>query len=447
MSKRRILIVDDSFDMLEVLQRQLTSMGYITFQASNVADAKDILKNSEIELLITDLQMPKINGMELVKYAAKHFPDIPALVITGFPSVTGAVEAFKSGALDYVTKPFTTSELKEAVEKHLIKHDSDKTDSELNQLNEFWGIIGKSLGVRDLVDLICKVNNNKVTTLITGESGTGKELVARAIHYSGKFHNAPFVAVNCGAIPENLLESELFGHTKGAFTGANNERDGFFKAAHKGTIFLDEIGNASHAVQTRLLRVIQEKEIIKVGSNTSEKIDVRIIAATNSDLKAMSKSGEFREDLYYRLNVISVPIPPLRDRKEDIPLLASHFLKKFNRELDRNVANSLDKDVIDLFMQHSWPGNIRELENVIQRAIVLCEDKITPNDLPGYLGYAEPKASVNESISLKSLKIVEREYILKVLNAVNNNKTEAAKILGINRKTLREKLKSSNDTK
>ncbi|MEP2771459.1 MAG: sigma-54 dependent transcriptional regulator [Fulvivirga sp.] len=447
MSKRRILIVDDSFDMLEVLQRQLTSMGYITFQASNVADAKDILKNSEIELLITDLQMPKINGMELVKYAAKHFPDIPALVITGFPSISGAVEAFKSGALDYVTKPFTASELQEAVEKHLREQLSVKPDKEVSQVNEQWGIVGKSDGIRDLLDLIYKVNNNKVTTLIMGESGTGKELVARAIHYSGKFKSAPFVAVNCGAIPENLLESELFGHTKGAFTGANNARDGFFKAANTGTIFLDEIGNASHAVQTRLLRVIQEKEITKVGSNTSEKIDVRIIAATNSDLKAMSKSGEFREDLYYRLNVISVPIPPLRERKEDIPLLASHFLKKFNRELDRNVVNSLDKDVIDLLMRHSWPGNIRELENVIQRAIVLCDDKITISHLPQHLGYAEVLATTNEPTSLESLKAVEIAHINKVLKAVNNNKTEAAKILGINRKTLREKLKSSDGTK
>lgn len=442
MDKKRILIVDDSFDMLEVIQRQLSKLKYNTFQASAVQDAIDILEHSDVDLLLTDLQMPVTHGMELVKYSAEHFPQIPVLVITGYPSVSGAVEAVKSGALEYLVKPFTAEELKKAVENTLQQHHgSEKTTStqKITRSINNWGIIGQSEGIHELLELIQRINNNKVTTLITGESGTGKELVARAIHYSGNNSKAPFIAVNCGAIPENLLESELFGFTKGAFTGAHETRPGFFQAADGGTIFLDEIGNASPAVQTRLLRVIQEKEITMIGANKPLPINTRIIAATNSDLYAMSKSGNFREDLYYRLNVISVSIPPLRERKDDIILLANHFLQKFSKEFDKKGI-SLSDDAIKLLVKHSWPGNIRELENVIQRAIILCDGKINTAHLPLYIK-AKRRQMDNQPTEELSLKEVEQRHILKVLQSVENNKTKAAEILGINRKTLREKLK------
>jgi two-component system response regulator HydG len=447
MIKRTILIVDDSYDILEVLQRQLSALNYTTFQASAVADAIDILENSKIDLLITDLQMPVKNGMELVKYSAKNFPAIPILVITGFPSVSGAVEAVKSGALDYLVKPFTAEELKKAVQKTIKQHygTEDKLEDRVDEkgdVSDFWGIIGQSKEVHELIDLIKKINSNKVTTLISGESGTGKELVARAIHYSGSHSKSPFIAVNCGAIPENLLESELFGFTKGAFTGAYDTRLGFFQAAHGGTIFLDEIGNASASVQTRLLRVIQEKEVTMIGANKPQPIDVRIIAATNSDLYAMSRNDKFREDLYYRLNVISVSIPPLRERKNDIILLANFFLDKFSAEFGK-TGISLSKKVLHQLTSHSWPGNIRELENVIQSALILCDNIIEPQHLPAYLRTSS-HLNVNKNENLLSLKEIEFQHILKVLKSVNNNKTQAAEILGINRKTLRQKLQENN---
>lgn len=314
MKKKSILLVDDSYDMLEVLHRQLSRLRYATFQASTVNDAIDILQNSAVDLLITDIRMPGLDGMHLVKYAREHFPEVPVLVITGFPSVSGAVESIKSGAMDYLTKPFTFNELKAAVEKNLEqptgqeRRPPESTEDDAGPFH-YHGIIGQSEPARELIELIERIKDTRVTTLIQGESGTGKELVARAIHYSSKYHAEPFVAVNCGAIPENLLESELFGFVKGAFTDAHETRPGFFQAAEGGTIFLDEIGNASPSVQTRLLRAIQEKEIKMVGAAHPQKIDLRIIAASNSDLYALSQAGRFREDLYYRLNVIACTSP------------------------------------------------------------------------------------------------------------------------------------------
>ncbi|UII35016.1 sigma-54 dependent transcriptional regulator [Fulvivirga ulvae] len=445
MKDKTILIVDDSYDILEVLHRQLSTLKYRTFQATDVTDAIDILQNSEIDLLITDLKMPGIDGMELVKYASEHFPDIPTLVITGFPSVSGAVEAVKSGAMEYLIKPFTTQELKVAVEKAFKENKNLRTEPPAKVLNELThsGLIGNSDALAEVLSLIHKVKNNRATVLITGESGTGKELVARAVHYNGKFAKAPFIPVNCGAIPENLLESELFGFVKGAFTGAHETRAGFFQAADGGTIFLDEIGNAPLSVQNSLLRVIQEKEISMIGSNKPQKIDVRIIAATNNDLYKMTKSGSFREDLYYRLNVISIHTPSLKERKEDIPLLAEHFIKKYSEEYQKSKLNITAK-AKELLIRHSWPGNIRELENVIQRAVIMSETEIGVAQLSEYLKMPQPIS--NEEHEYKAgfmtLKELERSYILKVLTAVNNNKTKAAEILGIDRKTLRLKLNS-----
>lgn len=375
--KESILIVDDSYDLLEVLQRQLQANGYHTYQASNVVDAIDVLKGSHVDLLITDMQMPGIHGLQLVKYAAEHFPKIPRLVITGFPSVSGAIEAVKSGAVDYLVKPFTQGELLQAVDTvlHTRRITKQANPKMSGTVSSYAGIIGVSDAFQKLIEVIGRVKDNRATVLVQGESGTGKELVARAIHYSGSFSKAPFIAVNCGAIPENLLESELFGFLKGSFTGANETRAGFFQAADGGTIFLDEIGNASSAVQSRLLRVLQEKEITMIGAVRPQKINVRVIAATNVDLYGMVQNGTFREDLYYRLNVVNLRIPPLRERMEDIPILARAFIQKFSREFQRDGITITEK-AMELLMRHSWPGNIRELENVIQRAIIMCDGEI-----------------------------------------------------------------------
>jgi two-component system response regulator HydG len=439
MINKTILIVDDSFEVLEVLYRQLSKLGYQTFQAVDVTDAIEILKNSEIDLLLTDLRMPGIDGMELIKYTSEHFPEIPVLVITGFPSVSGAVEAVKSGAMEYLIKPFTVEELESAVEKAFSeREEANFPQSAVSPLKniEKSGLIGNSPALEKVLSLVQRIKNNKATVLITGESGTGKELVARAIHYNGKYSQSPFVSVNCGAIPENLLESELFGFIKGSFTGANETRAGFFQAADGGTIFLDEIGNASHAVQALLLRVIQEKEITMIGATRTQKIDVRIIAATNSDLHAMTKTNTFREDLYYRLNVISVHTPSLRERKEDIPQLTHHFIEKYSKEYQKDNINITAK-AIELLIRHSWPGNIRELENVIQRSLIMADEVIDVAQLPEYIKIPHPNIKDEE---FKTLKEMEKNYILRVLQSVDNNKSKAAEILGIDRKTLRMKI-------
>jgi len=440
LKKENILIVDDNYDMLEVLQRNLKAQNYHTYRASSVVEALNILKYSPIDLLITDLQMPGINGMELVKYAGEHFPDMPTLVITGFPSVDGAVDAVKSGAVDYLVKPFTNEELKRSVDRSLQNRPGSVSvkpalSPNVPDKRVYAGIVGQSKQIEQLIDIIERVKNNRATILIQGESGTGKELVARAIHYKGSFAGNPFIAVNCGAIPENLLEAELFGYVKGAFTGANENRDGFFQAASGGTIFLDEIGTAPQTVQTSLLRVLQEKEVRKVGSQTTQKVNLRVIAATNADLYEMVQKGSFREDLFYRLNVVNVEIPPLRDRPEDIRPIAETLLKKYSLEYGKPKIK-IEEKAMEILVRHSWPGNVRELENIIQRSIIMSEDAIRVVDLPEYLKYPEPR----ESNLAKSLKEVEKEHILKVLAAVDNNKTKAAEILQIDRKTLRQKL-------
>ena len=444
MKKEHILIVDDSHDMLEVLRRQLNDLGYNTYQASNVMDAMDILKGNATDMLITDLQMPGVNGMQLVKFASERFPDLPKLIITGYPSVENAIDAVRAGAIDYLVKPFTKGELEAAVNKSFLPKRGVSKPEGIPVVKEkssvfYHGIIGQSDAIEKTKDVIERINNNHVTVLISGESGTGKELVARAIHYSGHFAKAPFIPVNCGAIPENLLESELFGFKKGAFTGADADRAGFFQAAEGGTIFLDEIGNASPTVQQRLLRVLQEKEVTMIGSNIPEKINVRVIAATNNDLLEMAKKGSFREDLYYRLNVVNLEIPPLRMRKDDIPILANYFLSKFTREFQKDISE-ITPEAEEVLVKYHWPGNIRELENTIQRALIMSDKKIDSIHLPDYLKI--PSSSQNLKIGKwKSLAELELDYINKVLKSVDNNKTRAAEILGITRKTLREKVR------
>lgn len=446
LQKENILIVDDDVNILELLQRHLQSWNYHTYKAVSVKEAIAILRDTPIDLLITDLKMPEIHGFELIKFVSEHYPKLPKLVVTGYPSVQDSLSAIKSGVLKYLTKPFTKDELSDALNVTFKNRpasgknpSNEKKSSSLkneNQMPTSYGeIIGYSEKIKKVIQIIERVKNNKATIFINGESGTGKELVARAIHYQGKFSREPFIAVNCGAIPENLLEAELFGYTKGAFTGAETTRNGFFQAANGGTIFLDEIGNASLAVQARLLRVLQEKEVTKAGAQKPEKIDVRIITATNSDLRELIKKEVFREDLFYRLTVVEIQVAPLRERKEDIPLLVEKFLFKYGVEY-KDALVKISPSALVILERYDWPGNIRELENVIQRAVIMCDRIIEVEHLPETL-----KFHINFlENDLVSLKEIEKRYIQKVLNFTDNNKTKAAEILGIDRKTIRQKL-------
>ncbi|MGB3144209.1 MAG: sigma-54 dependent transcriptional regulator [Maribacter sp.] len=436
--KENILIVDDDIDILELLQRHLKSMDYHTYKAVSVKEALFILKDTIIDLLITDIQMPEVDGLQLLKFANEHYPEMPKLVVTGYPSVHGAFEVIKSGAIDYLTKPFTKEELKQGIEKafaHGVQRTEVKPKNENFKGNAYADMVGESEAFRKVANIIERVKDNKATVMIKGESGTGKELVARAVHYSGKFSRAPFIAVNCGAIPENLQEAELFGYKKGAFTGANENRNGFFQAAQGGTLFLDEIGTASLAVQTKLLRALQGKEITKVGSQKTEKLDVRIIAATNANLLEDIKNKGFREDLYYRLTVVEINVPPLRDRKSDIPLLVEKFLRKYGVEYKDRLLR-ISPEALAILERYHWPGNIRELENIIQRAVIMSDGIIDVKDLPDFLKF-QIDFPHEGFIPLREM---EKQYVKRVLNHTQGNKTKAAEILQIDRKTLRDKL-------
>lgn len=434
--KENILIVDDDIHILELLQRQLEALNYYTFRAVSVKEAVTILKGNTIDLLVTDLQMPEVDGFQLIQYVSEHYSKMPVLVVSGYISAKGALEMGKSGVVDYLVKPFTKEELKNAIDKSLVNNTSKKEVIKPSKsVSKFNELVGESEAFNVVKDIIERVKDIKATVLIQGESGTGKELIARAIHYNGKYARAPFIAVNCGAIPENLLEAELFGYEKGAFTGANESRNGFFQAANGGTIFLDEIGNASAKVQNSLLRVLQEKEIIKVGSQKAQPIDIRVVAATNSNLLELVSQDKFRQDLFYRLAVVEIKVPPLRNRKTDIPLLVDKFVMKYGLEYkDRFLKVS--PEALDLLLRYPWPGNIRELENCIQRAVIMSDKSIELSHIPHTLKY---QIDFPEE-ELVSLAEMEKKYIKKVLDTVGNNKTKAADILGIDRKTLRNKI-------
>ncbi len=436
--KENILIVDDDIDILELLQRHLKSMDYHTYKAVSVKEALFILKDTFIDLLITDIQMPEIDGLQLLKYANEHYPEMPKLVVTGYPSVDGALKVIKSGAIDYLTKPFTKAELKQGIEKAFAQDTKRVTVSpkkEPSKSNPYADMVGQSEAFHKVANIITRVKDNKATVLVQGESGTGKELVARAVHYSGKFSRAPFIAVNCGAIPENLQEAELFGYMKGAFTGANENRNGFFQAAQGGTLFLDEIGTASLAVQTKLLRALQEKEITKIGSQKVEKVDIRIIAATNANLLEGIKNKTFREDLYYRLTVVEITVPPLRDRKSDIPLLIEKFLRKYGVEYKDRLLR-MSPEAMQILERYHWPGNVRELENIIQRSVIMSDGTVDIKDLPDFLKFQIDFPDTG----FVPLLEMEKEYVRRVLLHTQGNKTKAAEILQIDRKTLRDKL-------
>lgn len=434
-----VLVVDDSRDMLELIRRQLQDININPFISDNVIDAIDILETTPIDLLISDINMPNVGGEQLIRYSSEHYPSLPILVISGYPNLQVAVNVMKMGALEYLVKPFTAEELEQSINS-ILQIGSSAQNLELIQnetkLNSFEGIIGSSSSMQELYRTINRTKSNKATVLISGNSGTGKELVARAIHYNSDFSSAPFVPVNCGAIPQHLIESELFGHLKGSFTGAISNRVGFFQAADGGTIFLDEIGNTSLAVQAKLLRVLQEKEVTAVGGTKSQKIDVRIISASNVNLLDLVRQNKFREDLYYRLNVISIDIPALKDREGDILSLVLFFNKKYSKELGKKPLK-FEKGVLSTFENYSWPGNVRELENLVHRLVVMNDEKVSMLDIPDYL---KTKINTNDD-SFVSLKQMELNYIKKTLAYCNNNKTHAAKLLGIDRKTLREKLK------
>ncbi|MCK4320904.1 sigma-54-dependent Fis family transcriptional regulator [candidate division WOR-3 bacterium] len=438
--KESIIIVDDAPDTLEMLQRNLSSENYMVFTASSVVEAIRLLESTPVDLVITDLKMPNVSGLDLIRHVRENYKDTKVMMITGYATIEGAVEAVKIGAEEYLTKPFTDEELFSAVEKTLNKLHMRRTIQTKQKMKPPipYGLIGDSEAIRKVFDNIAKAAKTPATVLITGESGTGKELVARAIHYSSTRSSAPFVPINCGGIPEELLESELFGHVKGAFTGAIDSRAGFFQTAEGGSIFLDEISETSPSMQVKLLRVLQDKEICMIGSRRPQKVDVRIMAATNKDLLSLLKKGVFREDLYYRLNVINISVSPLREREDDVLLLANHFTRKFAEELGKPVSQFSDR-ALQVLKNYSWPGNVRELENLIQRLLVMTDgETIDVPDLPSFLRFS---ASSEKGLN-RTLAEVESEHIQNVLESADGNKTKAAEILGISRKTLRNKLKN-----
>jgi two-component system, NtrC family, response regulator HydG len=435
---RKILIVDDSIETIELIKRNLESLGHSIYTSGNVQSAVKLLNTLDVDLVITDLKMPGENGMELVRHVTENLKGVGTLVITGFPSIQGAIESIKIGAEEYLVKPFTDDELFKSVERVLTKSQKHRKNSTKPSPSNF-GLIGESEGMVNVFNTINKAKSTNATVLINGESGTGKELVARALHYGGHASGSPFVAVNCGGIPDSLLESELFGYVKGAFTGANETRAGFFQTADGGTIFLDEISNTTVSMQAKLLRVLQEKEFYMVGSKKPLKVNVRVVAATNVDLMQLVKKGSFREDLFYRLNIISIDLPPLRDREKDVPLLLDFFLAKYIQEAGKPPMK-FSKKALEALKSYAWPGNVRELQNLIHRLVILADDNtIDVPDLPENFRFT---ASRSQGLH-RTLEEVEYEYIQDVLSANKNNISQTAQVLGIDRKTLREKIKKS----
>ncbi len=432
-----ILIVDDSEDTREMIRRHLNPYYSTVMTSSGVQEAVELLKDQAFDLVITDLKMPGASGLELVRFVRENFRNMGLMMVTGYATIEGAVEAMKLGVEEYLPKPFTGAELL-AIVKTLLDRVSARQslDCEAPDGGKY-GITGYSAVMQEVFSSIEKASRTSATVLITGESGTGKELVTRAIHYQSKRSSAPFVPVNCTAIPQELLESELFGYVKGAFTGAETSRAGFFQTADGGTIFLDEIGEMSLMMQAKLLRVIQEKEVYMVGSRKPVAVNIRIISATNKELRSLVNAGLFREDLYYRLNVINIELPPLRDRGGDILLLINFFLRKHALEMSSEIP-VLQEDTLVLLQHYPWPGNVRELDNLIMRLVVMHNGEIIkPADLPGYM---KNSMSSGYNYSLRTLAEVESDHIRKVLEQTGNNKSEAARILGIDRKTLRVKL-------
>ncbi|WP_202708620.1 sigma-54-dependent transcriptional regulator [Sporosalibacterium faouarense] len=437
---KNILIADDEKNMIWAIKRALKDENYSIFSAADGEEAVKQVKSKNLQLVLLDLRMPKMDGMEALKEIKKINADLPVIMITAHGTMESAVEAMKIGALDYISKPFDVDELKIQIRKAIDVGDMSRQIEFLTEeLQNATGkiIIGDSHKMKEILEMVNRVSKSNATILITGESGTGKELIANAIHYSSDRSNKPYIKVNCGALPEGLLESELFGHEKGAFTGAIERKIGRFERADEGTIFLDEIGEISLAMQVKLLRVLQEKEIERVGGTETIKIDTRVIAATNKDLLEMVEKGEFREDLYYRLNVIPIELPPLRERKEDIVSLVDYFLDKYCKEIGRNKME-ISKNALDYLIDYKWKGNIRELENIIERLVILNQKgKIEKTDLPKDILYQE-QANTDFTLPTEGINLeeVEQSLIRQALESTDYNQSKAAKLLGITRHTL-----------
>jgi len=454
----KILVIDDEKSILDLLSVVFEKEGYAVETSLSATRAVALMGNEDFDIIISDIKMPKMSGMELLRYVRKNRPDIPIVMITAYGTIKQAVEALKAGAMDYIVKPFDVEELKiivaQGLEKKRLKEENLFLKKELKERYDFEKMIGKSKVMQEIYNLIEKVARTDSTVLITGESGTGKEIAARAVHYLGTRLERAFVSINCGALPENLLESELFGHVKGSFTGAVFNKKGMFEVAEKGTLFLDEVGEMSPWTQVKLLRALQDKRIRRVGGTEEIPVDVRIIAASNQDLKKSIDAGKFREDLFYRLNVISFEMPPLRKRKEDIPLLVTHFLKKYCNGMGRQMKR-IAPDVIDVLESYTWPGNVRELENAIERVVAIEErGTITKGSLPKEMlqpdNKQETAPAIEPGFDLNAvMDEISSGYVKQALQFSKGNLKEAANVLGVNYRSMRylvEKhgLKSTN---
>jgi two-component system, NtrC family, response regulator PilR len=455
--KSRILVVDDEESIREFLEIMLKKEGYEVTTAEDGAKAKEILAKKSFDLVISDLQMPQVTGLELLKYVKDSFPDVVFMMITAFGTTENAVEAMKMGAYDYITKPFKIDEVRlniaNALRSKNLEVEVRALKKELVKEYSFQNMVGNSAAMHAVFDLIKRVSQAPTNILITGESGTGKEVIAKAIHYNGPLKDKPFVTVNCGAIPENLMESEMFGHKKGSFTGAIVDKSGLFEVANSGTLFLDEVGELPLSIQVKLLRAIQERIIRRVGATEDMKVEVRIIAATNRNLEDMVAKGSFRQDLFYRLNVINIKSPALRDRAEDIPLLANHFLKKYNEKLGKNI-NAISAEAMDLLKKYNYPGNVRELENLIERTVALeAGSTMLPESLPPMVNTpgGRKMASSNEiDVGEEGLDLdkvigqIEKEILIKAIHAAGGVKKKASKLLKISFRSMRYRIEKYN---
>ena len=448
----KILIVDDDPGHLTTLKTITKSWGYTVETANDGVVAVDMVKSGPVDLILMDVRMTNMSGIEALGQIKDYNPSIPVIIMTAYSSVESAVEALKSGAYDYLIKPLDFEVLKLTIERasdHAgLKEENRALKEHLRSDYDIANIIGRSQPMKKLMDMMSMVAPSEATVLITGESGTGKELIARSLHFNSPRKEKPLVVVNCASITETLLESELFGHEKGAFTGADKRREGRFMQANHGTIFLDEIGETSPTMQAKLLRVLQEKEVQRVGSEETIKVDVRIVAATNRNLEADVANGRFREDLFYRLNVMNLNVPPLKERQEDIPLFAQHFLNKF-ADKNRKTVKGFVPLAVDMLLNYDWPGNVRELENAIERAVILLTgEHITEKQLPLNITKKYPDLSTSPIAAApvmdgtRSMEEIEKEAILATLKASGGNKSETARRLGITRKTLHNKLKN-----
>ena len=449
-----ILIADDDHSHRLMLTTMMQDWGFRTQEAQDGRQALDLVRTNPVDLILMDMRMPNMEGIEATIAISRYNPAIPIVIMTAYSSISTAVEAVKSGAFDYITKPIDFEGLKlvlnKALEHTRIRDENERLRSQLARLQSAE-LIGRSEAMQKLMEMVALVAPAETTVLITGESGTGKGLIARSIHANSSRKDKPLIEVNCAAIPENLIESELFGHEKGAFTGADRQRKGRFTMADGGSIFLDEIGELPLSMQAKLLRVLQEEEIQRVGGDVSIPVDVRILAATNRNVEKMISESSFREDLYYRLNVFSLNVPPLRERLEDIPVLAQSFLRRFS-EKNRKLVQGITPMAMDLLLRHAWPGNVRELENAMERAVILLRGEyVTPVELPLVIQALDEKddteserthaIATNADATGPSLAVLEKEMILLKLQESGGNKSEAARRLGITRRTLKLKLK------